>query len=127
MRVWVYKWIIISLLGFFTVSPKTVWGSEFKTISFDSSRIEKDSWFGQDKAKHLLASMLLTGSVAYVAYHQWEMPRAQSRIVGIGFAFSLGMIKECHDQRRVLGHFSWKDLSIDILGIGVGVLCFTWW
>lgn len=63
----------------------------------------------------------------YLVHSKWDIPRDQSQIWGISFAFSLGLVKEFYDKRKPLGRFSWKDLSFDILGIGVGFLCFARW
>lgn len=127
MKHWDSKWLFIGILVLLSIFPKIVLCSTFHSTAFDSSRVVEDPWFGQDKAKHFLASMLLTGSATYLAHAKADIPQSQSQIIGIGFAVSLGFIKECHDQMRPFGRFSWKDLAFDMLGIGVGILCFSWW
>jgi len=127
MKRWACKWILLGFLGAFAIFPETVLGMGSHPIP--SPRVGRihDPWLARDKAKHFLASALLTGSATYVALHRWGMHRDESQMFGIGFAFSLGVIKEISDWKRPVGHFSWKDLSFDILGIGVGFLCCAWW
>lgn len=79
-----------------------------------------DDWFGADKALHFSVSALLAGTGYAVAAPFTE--RAGVRLgVGAGFALSLGIAKEIADATGT-GDPSWRDLTWDALGTGVGLL-----
>ncbi len=79
-----------------------------------------DDWFGADKALHFSVSALLAGA-GYAATAPFT-ERTPVRVgVGAGFALSLGIAKELYDASGA-GDPSWRDLTWDALGTGVGVL-----
>jgi putative lipoprotein len=80
----------------------------------------RDDWFGADKALHFSVSALLGGAGYGVTAMLTE--RTAVRVgVGAGFALSLGIAKELYDATGA-GDPSWRDLTWDALGTGVGVL-----
>lgn len=92
-----------------------------------SSFKTNDDWFGRDKAKHLLASMLLTGAIAYYCQHHQEWSYENSAMLGMGLTFSLGIAKEIRDGQEPNRTFSWKDITADVIGIGLGVVLLSRW
>jgi len=85
-----------------------------------------DAWFGKDKAKHFLASMIITGSSMWVAKHRWGTDRAASRTFGISVGISAGFAKEFLDRGGKTAHFSWRDLVADFFGILIGGTLLAW-
>jgi uncharacterized protein YfiM (DUF2279 family) len=86
-----------------------------------------DDWLGGDKAKHLLASMLLTGAITYYYQHHQEQSYENSAMLGIGLTFSLGIAKEIRDGQEPNRTFSWKDMTANIIGIVLGVVFLSRW
>jgi len=82
--------------------------------------IKKDAWFGKDKAQHFVGSFFLAGSASYIFEYRGDCPRTKSTRLGVGFAISIGVLKECIDSRSPTGHFCWKDLVADLLGASLG-------
>ena len=79
-----------------------------------------DDWLGADKALHFTLSAALAGTGYGGAALLTE--RTSVRLaVGAGFALSLGIAKEVYDATGA-GDPSWRDLTWDVLGTGVGVL-----
>ena len=93
--------------------------------AFFACASDKDPWFGMDKAKHAGAAMVITGITQYKLHHQLEMSSALSRTAAISFTFSLGVLKEMHDQRQPNNFFSCRDIIANSLGIALGVLLFN--
>lgn len=87
----------------------------------------EDDWLGGDKAKHLLAGMLLTGAVAYYYQHHQGWSYENSAMFGMGLTFSLGIVKEIRDAQKPNGTFSWKDVTANVVGIGLGVVLLSRW
>jgi uncharacterized protein YfiM (DUF2279 family) len=88
---------------------------------------KKDVWFGEDKAKHVVASFVLTGAAAYYCRHRQKWSDEKGAAFGAGFTFSMGIAKEIGDLRSDDPFFSWKDLVADLVGIGLGVVFLSWW
>ena len=88
-----------------------------------SGHISKDLWLARDKFYHLTASVILTG-ICFEGYDQMGFGTAQARTYAVLSALAVGILKEERDRHR--SYFSWKDLVADILGIGLGVLVFTY-
>lgn len=92
---------------------------------FDVAKITftlNDSWFGRDKVHHFLASAFIATSAYYFSREQQGLSNLRSQQIGIGFSFSLGLLKEIRDGRKTYNSFSVKDLVADILGTAFGVL-----
>jgi len=89
----------------------------------------QDKWLARDKAQHLMASFILTGTMMY-RFHQYEgWTASNSRIAGAGVTFGLGILKEWRDLYKPapFDRFSWKDLIADLAGICLGVFFLEWW
>ncbi len=71
-----------------------------------------DSWSGQDKAQHFIASAML--SAAGNEYSD------RSAMFGLMFSVSLGASKELWDSRPKGSGWSWKDLAWDVAGASTG-------
>jgi uncharacterized protein YfiM (DUF2279 family) len=104
-----------------TGSLSRVKGESYADSSM-SDTVRADSWFGDDKIRHLAGSMMLTTFSAQVAKQRFNVSQKNAVIFGAGFSFSLGLAKETVDQTKPDNIFSWKDLIADIAGITLGVL-----
>ena len=62
------------------------------------SHMANDSWSGQDKAQHFLASAMLSAAGNEYAQHQ-GYSRDRSAAIGLMFSVSLGASKELWDSR----------------------------
>ncbi|VFS44004.1 putative lipoprotein [Enterobacter cancerogenus] len=62
------------------------------------SHMANDSWTGQDKAQHFIASAMLSAAGNEVAQHQ-GYSRDRSAAIGLMFSVSLGASKELWDSR----------------------------
>ena len=84
-----------------------------------ASAAERDPWLGPDKAKHFGASAIIA-SGAYGASAPLTSSRTARAIVGGTVAFAAGLAKEGWD---LAGHGdpSFRDLTWDAIGTGVGV------
>lgn len=58
------------------------------------SHMANDSWSGQDKAQHFLASAILSAAGNEYAQHQ-GYSRDRSAAIGLMFSVSLGASKDC--------------------------------
>ncbi len=74
-----------------------------------------DSWSGQDKAQHFIASAMLSAAGNEYSQHQ-GMSRDRSAMFGLMFSVSLGASKELWDSRPEGSGWSWKDLAWDVAG-----------
>jgi putative lipoprotein len=104
-------------------------------------RSTEDSWLGKDKARHFVASFLMTGAASYAARHQWHRPRFEGVVWGVGLTMTLGVIKELRDRRsgqpdqrsgspdrRHPGsRASIRDLAADLAGAAAGAALLAWW
>ncbi len=92
----------------------------------DSSQTEltnfRDSWFGTDKAVHLVGSMIVTVGSGVIMRKTKQFSENRAAYMGLGFSFSLGVGKELVDSRQPHNHFSYKDLAADIFGAIIGAL-----
>ncbi|UAK20211.1 YfiM family lipoprotein [Kluyvera sp. CRP] len=83
------------------------------------SHMANDSWSGQDKAQHFIASAMLSAAGNEYAQHQ-GLSRDRSAAVGLMFSVSLGASKELWDSRPAGSGWSWKDLAWDVAGATTG-------
>ncbi|HAU5606480.1 MULTISPECIES: YfiM family lipoprotein [Citrobacter] len=83
------------------------------------SHMSNDSWSGQDKAQHFIASAMLSAAGNEYARHQ-GMSHDRSATVGLLFSISLGASKEMWDSRPGGSGWSWKDFSWDVAGATTG-------
>lgn len=78
-----------------------------------------DSWSGQDKAQHFIASAMLSAAGNEYAQHQ-GMSRDRSATFGLMFSVGLGTSKELWDSRPEGSGWSWKDFTWDVAGATTG-------
>lgn len=79
-----------------------------------------DRWIAVDKGYHLIGSIISTTGISYSCMKFADIKKEKSIRIGIGFTFTLGLSKELWDGHKKNNIFSWKDLSVDILGILIG-------
>lgn len=77
-----------------------------------------DSWSGQDKAQHFIASAMLSAAGNEYSQHQ-GMSRDRSAMFGLMFSVSLGASKSFGIAALRSG-WSWKDFARDIAGASTG-------
>lgn len=83
------------------------------------SHMAPDSWHGQDKAQHFMASAMLAAAGNEYGQHQgWS--KARSANFGLLFSVSLGASKELWDSRAAGSGWSWKDFAWDLAGAATG-------
>ena len=100
--------------------------AHYPKIKLQSFKITfRDSWFGKDKADHLLVSGFLTAMSFYVFKEEQNYSKTKSLNLSIASAFSIGVLKEIRDGLLTNRAASVKDLVADILGIGIGVFLFN--
>ena len=83
------------------------------------SHMANDSWTGQDKAQHFIASAMLSAAGNEYAQHQ-GISRDRSAAIGFMFSVSLGASKELWDSRPAGSGWSWKDFAWDVAGAPTG-------
>ena len=83
------------------------------------SHMANDSWSGQDKAQHFIASAMLSAAGNEYAQHQGHS-RDRSAAIGFLFSVSLGASKELWDSRPAGSGWSWKDFAWGIAGATTG-------
>ena len=107
-------------------------GADFKivveeknSINFKQHRSKdriSDPWFSPDKGSHFIGSLISTIWLAKSMQEFSNVNNTKSIYWGSGLTFSLGMGKEIRDSFQPGNIFSWKDLTADCLGIGLGIL-----
>ena len=121
---------IFFLLFIFLFQSKNCFADLPKNRFIDKHRIfsmqpTKDRWIANDKYKHFVASAFLMG-ISYNMFRvEGNMKRKKSMILGCSFSFSIGALKEWRDSKRPKNVASLKDLAVNLVGIGFGILCFT--
>jgi uncharacterized protein YfiM (DUF2279 family) len=84
----------------------------------------KDSWFSRDKGQHLTGSFISTGLIMMSSNRFLNTDKGKSKTVAVSFTLSLGLGKEIFDSQQHNNHFSYKDLTADLLGICLAILVF---
>ncbi len=84
----------------------------------------QDRWLAMDKFWHLSASFATVGASHHLCANRlhWNEPVPMS--AALAGTFTLGLTKEFCDLAGPNKHFSWKDLTADLVGIGLGYLVF---
>ena len=100
----------------------TVAGSCHNTPVQSDTTIQGDTWFGKDKAYHVLGSFTIVCMGTWIHGQYCENGSGQDIRFGAGMAFTLGLTKELIDKYSVGRHFSVKDLVADMVGIILGGL-----
>lgn len=76
------------------------------------SESRADEWTGRDKAQHAQVSALAGAISGALIEDRWA---------AFGVAMVPGLVKEIHDARPGGSGFSWRDLTADAVGAGIGV------
>jgi uncharacterized protein YfiM (DUF2279 family) len=80
-----------------------------------------DKWFAWDKVEHLGVSAFLSG-VSYSVFRDFYYNKKESSVYfSATLTFSIGLGKEFYDLKTPRERFSYKDLVVDLLGIGLGL------
>lgn len=89
-------------------------------VAPEASAQSADDWFGADKALHFTASAVIAGGgyALGAALFDDTWPRVT---LGVGVGLAAGVGKELVDLAGY-GDPSWRDLTWDALGVGVGAL-----
>jgi uncharacterized protein YfiM (DUF2279 family) len=83
-----------------------------------------DPWFSEDKFLHFSVSAALPGFSYYLYVRHLDKGNENSgKIYSISFTALIGISKEIYDKKKK-GHFSWKDLFWDGVGLTIGYLVF---
>jgi putative lipoprotein len=80
---------------------------------------DPDPWLGPDKALHFGVEAVFARGSYSAASFLWK-ERWKRAAIGGGVAFSAGIAKELYDLTG-RGDPSWKDLTWDAIGTGVGI------
>lgn len=99
-------------------------GDSLKPDSLKQDEEIKDEWLARDKGQHLAGSFFSTGFIIMAGNNFLNFKKEKSRTIGISFTFTLAVGKELYDNQQSDNHFSFKDLTADLLGIGLAVLVF---
>ncbi|MEW6686163.1 MAG: hypothetical protein AB1393_08160 [Candidatus Edwardsbacteria bacterium] len=86
---------------------------------------KKDTWFGQDKFKHLIVSLSLIGFSYHLLHRESDFSQKETRFLSISGTALAGLLKELYDWKRRPTGFSKKDLVADAVGIAAGVMIFA--
>jgi len=78
----------------------------------------EESWRGEDKQQHFLASAVLGAGITAAASSGMDTEEAFA--VGVITTTGIGLTKEWYDSEVKKTCFSWKDLIWDIIGASVG-------
>jgi len=78
---------------------------------------QKDRWFAEDKARHLIGSFMATLLFAQASEHFNDSPASNSKIFGASVCLTLGVTKEITDHYKKNNQFSWKDMTANMVGI----------
>ncbi|QED75817.1 YfiM family lipoprotein [Escherichia coli] len=83
------------------------------------SHMANDSWSGQDKAQHFIASAMLSAAGNEYAQHQ-GMSRDRSATFGLMFSVGLGASKELWDSRPEGERLELERFYRDVAGATTG-------
>jgi uncharacterized protein YfiM (DUF2279 family) len=77
-----------------------------------------DSWLGRDKFMHLVGSAALT---AWCDNFARDTDSSKRLVFSISIPLTLGFAKEASDKYVRKTMWSWRDLTYDGVGIGLGL------
>jgi len=83
-----------------------------------------DTWFSQDKFLHFSACASITGLTYHVYVCRLKGDENRGEVFSISLTTAIGIGKEVYDKKKK-GHFSWKDLFWDGLGLAAGYFVFV--
>ena len=84
------------------------------------TNLNQDRWISVDKGYHLIGSLISTTGISNSCMKFAEIKKDKSIYLGVGFTFTLGLSKELWDGQQNDNFFSWKDLTVNVLGILIG-------
>jgi len=125
-----FKIYLLLLILLLCSTSKNSFANLPKKYFIDKSKLllvqkPKDRWFAVDKYQHVVASAFLMGVSYNMARVEGKITLKNAIVLGCSFSFSLGITKEVRDYFHPKGVASFKDIVADVLGIGLGILCFT--
>lgn len=94
------------------------------SLRYSSVRLgntSSDRWLGRDKAKHVVGTALWTLSSQYILVNKAGWTEREGLPVSVASGAAIGVTKELYDASRPDGVFSGRDLTADVVGIGVAV------
>ena len=119
----------ITIISTLIILVSIVQGQDsLKIVEADSIKISNpkvilsDSWFGIDKGQHFAGSLIGTILISKVNNSYFDVNKSNSKIIGGGIVFSIGITKEFFDSKKEKNIFSWKDLVADVAGIVTGLV-----
>lgn len=117
--------ILIAILAFVSPAPAAD-SMQSDTVRNQSVRSvkPKDGWFSTDKFIHFGASAGIVGLTYHTYVCQMKRDEEVGKVLSISVTGVAGLGKEMYDKIKK-GHFCWKDLLYDGLGLGVGYLLFV--
>jgi len=93
-----------------------------RSFKYEKDSEQKDIWFSQDKARHLIGSLYGTVLIGQVTMRYGEYSLARAKIMAGGSLFMFGLAKEICDAKKPANYFSWKDLTANAVGILIGLI-----
>ena len=84
----------------------------------------KDAWFSQDKFLHFTACAAIPGLTYNFLVNEKGRDNGTGKVFAVSLTTFIGVGKELYDKDKK-GHFSWKDLVWDGLGLIVGYFVFV--
>gem|GEM_PF-818262 len=123
LRFFQYILFMLLLTPFFVFFSDTMVVKKVDTVCYNEI---KDKWIAEDKFWHFGMSVALVGSSYHLFKCRLNEEKNRSTIFSLGGTFSLGIMKEFWDRSRPKGHFSYRDIVVNLLGIGVGYLIFIY-
>ncbi len=120
------KILFLLVLSFLLYPLIPVSGQECEvTVAFHPSKKDTlnllDKWIAWDKLEHLGISVFFSATLYNVSHDFYYNDRRSSLCLSSGLTFSLGLGKEFYDRKVRRTKFSYKDLTADVLGIGLGL------
>jgi len=91
---------------------------------YNSHKKNHDPWFSQDKFMHFSLSAAIPGFTYYFYACQMNKNKNEGKIISISLTALIGIGKEIYDS-KTKGHFAWKDIAWDGLGLAVGYFAFV--
>lgn len=79
----------------------------------------RESWWGEDKLKHLGVATALSATATYAAVEAGQ-DGEEAQVRGIGVVLVLGAAKEGYDSGQANNRWSWKDMAWNVVGALVG-------
>ena len=84
-----------------------------------------DPWFGQDKILHFSAGFAIPGLTYHFYVCRLNRDENRGKVYAVSLTALLALGKEIYDK-QTKGHFSWKDLAWDGLGLAAGYIVFIY-